>query len=243
MKRILLKIAYDGTNFHGWQKQEGLRSVQGEIEQAIERAFKFSCNIFASGRTDAGVHALAQMAHFDIDDAVPTNKIKLVLNRILPPDVQILSAKKVSESFHARFSAKKKTYQYLLCTGKKNVFEANRKAYTEELDLRKMQECALLLTGEHNFKAFCSSQTSAKDFVRTVYDIKFYKKSRHNIVVEVTGNGFLMNMVRILVGTMVDYSLGKLDKNSVLKALEGGERSCAGRTMPPQGLYLKKVFY
>ena len=123
------------------------------------------------------------------------------------------------------------------------MFEANRKAYTEELDLIKMQECALLLTGEHNFKAFCSSQTSAKDFVRTVYDIKLYKKSRRNIVVEVTGNGFLMNMVRILVGTMVDYSLGKLDKKRILKALESGERSCAGRTMPPQGLYLKKVFY
>ena len=119
MKRILLKIAYDGTNFHGWQKQEGVRSVQGEIEQAFDRAFKFSSNLFASGRTDAGVHALAQMAHFDIDDAVPTNKIKLVLNRILPPDIQILSAKKVSQNFHARFDAKKKTYQYLLCTGKK----------------------------------------------------------------------------------------------------------------------------
>lgn len=243
MKRILLKIAYDGTNFHGWQKQEGVRSVQGEIEQAFDRAFKFSSNLFASGRTDAGVHALAQMAHFDIDDAVPTNKIKLVLNRILPPDIQILSAKKVSQNFHARFDAKKKTYQYLLCTGKKNVFEANRKVYIDNLDKEKMKECASLLIGKHNFKAFCSSQTSTKDFVRTVYEIKLLQKSRHNIVVEVTGNGFLMNMVRILVGTMVDFSQGKLDKARVLRALESGERNCAGKTMPPQGLYLKKVFY
>ncbi len=242
MKRILLKIAYDGTNFHGWQKQEGVRSVQGEIEQAVVRAFKMPCNLFASGRTDAGVHAYEQVAHFDIDDVVPTTKIKVVLNRILPPDIQILSAKRVADDFHARFNAKKKTYVYKILLGKRNVFQANRMAFVEKVDIEKMKECSLLLQGKHNFRAFCSSSTSSKDFVRTVHEIKI-KKSHNRLDIEVTGNGFLMNMVRILVGTMVDYSLGKIDKEDIIKAFENKDRSLTGRTMPPQGLYLKKVFY
>lgn len=242
MKRILLKIAYDGTNFHGWQRQEGLRTVQGEIEKAILDAFKIQAEVFASGRTDAGVHALGQMAHFDIEESCPTPKIKLVLNRILPPDIQILSAKKTDADFHARFDAKTKTYLYKICTGEKNCFLANRVAFIKDLDIQKLEEIASLFIGEHNFKGFCSSQTSASNFVRKIYSIKITKKKK-NIEIEITGNGFLMNMVRILVGSMVDYSLGKLSKDKILNALEKGQRSTSGRTMPPQGLYLKKVQY
>ncbi len=242
MKRILLKIAYDGTNFHGWQRQEGLRTVQGEIEKAILDAFKIQAEVFASGRTDAGVHALGQMAHFDIEESCPTPKIKLVLNRILPPDIQILSAKKTDADFHARFDAKTKTYLYKICTGEKNCFLANRVAFIKDLDIQKLEEIASLFIGEHNFKGFCSSQTSASNFVRKIYSIEITKKKK-NIEIEITGNGFLMNMVRILVGSMVDYSLGKLGKDKILNALEKGQRSTSGRTMPPQGLYLKKVQY
>lgn len=242
MKRILLKIAYDGTNFHGWQRQEGLRTVQGEIEKAILDAFKIQAEVFASGRTDAGVHALGQMAHFDIEESCPTQKIKLVLNRILPPDIQILSAKKTDADFHARFDAKTKTYLYKICTGEKNCFLANRIAFIKDLDIQKLEEIASLFIGEHNFKGFCSSQTSASNFVRKIYSIKITKKKK-NIEIEITGNGFLMNMVRILVGSMVDYSLGKLSKDKILNALEKRQRSTSGRTMPPQGLYLKKVQY
>lgn len=242
MKRILLKIAYDGTNFHGWQRQEGLRTVQGEIEKAILDAFKIQAEVFASGRTDAGVHALGQMAHFDIEESCPTQKIKLVLNRILPPDIQILSAKKTDADFHARFDAKTKTYLYKICTGEKNCFLANRVAFIKDLDIQKLEEIASLFIGEHNFKGFCSSQTSASNFVRKIYSIEITKKKK-NIEIEITGNGFLMNMVRILVGSMVDYSLGKLGKDKILNALEKGQRSTSGRTMPPQGLYLKKVQY
>lgn len=242
MKRILLKIAYDGTNFHGWQRQEGLRTVQGEIEKAILDAFKIQAEVFASGRTDAGVHALGQMAHFDIEESCPTQKIKLVLNRILPPDIQILSAKKTDADFHARFDAKTKTYLYKICTGEKNCFLANRVAFIKDLDIQKLEEIASLFIGEHNFKGFCSSQTSASNFVRKIYSIKITKKKK-NIEIEITGNGFLMNMVRILVGSMVDYSLGKLGKDKILNSLEKGQRSTSGRTMPPQGLYLKKVQY
>ncbi len=242
MKRILLKIAYDGTNFHGWQRQEGLRTVQGEIEKAILDAFKIQAEVFASGRTDAGVHALGQMAHFDIEESCPTQKIKLVLNRILPPDIQILSAKKTDADFHARFDAKTKTYLYKICTGEKNCFLANRIAFIKDLDIQKLEEIASLFIGEHNFKGFCSSQTSASNFVRKIYSIKITKKKK-NIEIEITGNGFLMNMVRILVGSMVDYSLGKLSKDKILNSLEKGQRSTSGRTMPPQGLYLKKVQY
>lgn len=242
MKRILLKIAYDGTNFHGWQRQDGLRTVQGEIEKAILSAFKIQTEVFASGRTDRGVHALGQMAHFDVDNSCPTNKIKMILNRILPPDIQILSAKKVPEDFHARFDAKAKTYLYKICTGERNCFLANRAAFIKNLSLPKLEEIASVFMGEHDFKGFCSSQTSAQNFVRKIYSIEITKK-KSNIVFEITGNGFLMNMVRILVGSMVDYSLGKLSKEKILLALKSGQRSMSGRTMPPQGLYLKKVQY
>lgn len=242
MKRMLIKIAYDGTNFHGWQKQEGLRTVQGEIEKAIWDAFKMQAEVFASGRTDAGVHAFGQMAHFDVEDSCPTRKIKTVLNRILPPDIQILSAKKVTPDFHARFDAKAKTYLYKICKGEKNCFLANRVAFVKELDEKKLEEIASIFIGEHNFKGFCSSQTSASNFVRKIFSINISKK-KNNIDIEITGNGFLMNMVRILVGTMVDYSLGKLSKDKILNALENGQRSTSGRTMPPQALYLKKVQY
>ena len=243
MKRILLKIAYDGSSYKGWQKQEGLDTIQGTIEKALYLAFKKEIEIFASGRTDAGVHAIEQCAHFDIDDSVPVKKIKNILNRILPDDIEIKSAKIVSNDFHARFSVKKKKYLYKIATSCKNCFLAKRVGFVKEkLYVTKMQECAFLFLGKHNFKGFCSSQTSAKDFEKTIYNILVLKK-KNFIEVEVEGSGFLMHMVRILVGTMVDYALGKITKEDIVCALKTQDRSFAGQTMPPQGLYLKKVFY
>lgn len=243
MKRILLKIAYNGANFHGLQKQEGLRTVQGEIESAIYNAFKSHCQVFASGRTDAKVHAIAQQAHFDIDDGVPTNKIKTILNRILPLDVSILSAKKVKNDFHARFDVKSKTYLYKVYFGERNCFLSDKVGVVyEKPNLEKIKEISQIFIGEHNFKGFCSSQTSSQDFVRAIYKIEIFEKKSY-LNIEITGSGFLMHMVRILVGTMLDYSLGKISKSRIEKALVEGKRDLSGRTMPPQGLYLKKVKY
>lgn len=242
MKRILIKIAYDGTNFHGWQKQKGMRTVQDEIEKAVLHAFKIQSEVFASGRTDAGVHALGQMAHFDIYDTCPTKKIKTILNRVLPPDIQILSAKRVDSNFHARFDAKAKTYLYRICTGEKNCFLANRFLFVNDLNLQKLKEISEIFVGKHNFKGFCCKETSATNFIREIYSINITNK-RKNIDIEITGNGFLMNMVRILVGSMLDYSLGKLSKDKIINALINGDRSLSGRTLPPQALYLKNVKY
>ena len=243
MKRILLKIAYNGSKFHGWQRQEGQRTVQGEIENAIFVAFKQHCDVFASGRTDAGVHALAQQAHFDIEDSVPVNKIKTILNRVLPLDITILSAKKMKNDFHARFNVTSKTYMYKLYTGERNCFICDKVAFvTTPFDIDKMKYISKLFVGEHNFKGFCSSQTSSENFVRTIYNIEFIQK-KNILNIEITGNGFLMNMVRILVGSMLDYAQGKITEEKLKNALEKGDRSQSGRTMPPQGLYLKKVYY
>lgn len=243
MKRILLKIAYNGSKFHGWQKQKGQRTVQGEIEKALIVAFKKQCDLFASGRTDAGVHALEQQAHFDIDSSVPTKKIKEILNRILPSDISIISAKKVNNNFHARFDALKKTYLYRIYNGKRNCFLCDKVAtITQSFDIAKMEHIKKIFLGEHNFKGFCSSQTTTDNFIREIYSINLIQK-KNFLDIEITGNGFLMNMVRIIVGSMLDYSQNKISENNLRLALQNGERAKSGRTMPPQGLYLKKVYY
>ena len=244
MKRILLTIEYDGTFYSGWQKQPNMRTIQGEIEEAIFKSTGEKVEVFGSGRTDAGVHAYNQTAHFDINAPVPVEKLPYILNNVLPKDINIKSAKEVEENFHARFSIKKKIYLYKIYNNnQKNVFLANSAAWIKNpLDLTKMKEVALLLKGKHNFKGFCSANTSASDFEREIFDIEIERENDF-VFVTISGSGFLYNMVRIIVGTMVDYSSGKITYEQIKKALEEGERSCAGQTMPACGLYLKETIY
>ena len=238
MKRILLTIEYDGTFYSGWQKQPNMRTIQGEIEEAIFKSTGEKVEVFGSGRTDAGVHAYNQTA------PVPVEKLPYILNNVLPKDINIKSAKEVEENFHARFSIKKKIYLYKIYNNnQKNVFLANSAAWIKNpLDLTKMKEVALLLKGKHNFKGFCSANTSASDFEREIFDIEIERENDF-VFVTISGSGFLYNMVRIIVGTMVDYSSGKITYEQIKKALEEGERSCAGQTMPACGLYLKETIY
>lgn len=245
MRRILLTISYDGHLYYGWQKQPNLKTIQGEIEEAFLRATGQKIEIFGSGRTDAGVHAYAQTAHFDTDVPIPVEKIMEILNNQLPPDIAIAEAREVEEEFHARFSIKKKSYVYhILNTPEKAPFDAYRYGFVKKpLDAGKMQEAANLLIGTHDFRGFCSSQTSATDFVRTIYDVRVEKLNDFMLNVIVTGNGFLYNMVRIIVGTLVDYSHGKITLEQIKDALENGNRASAGQTMPPNGLYLLKTEY
>lgn len=245
MKRILLTISYNGHEYCGWQKQKEERTVQGEIEQAFLKTTGQEIEIFGSGRTDAGVHAFAQTAHFDLESPIPVDKIADILNGALPPDIRITKAEEVDQNFHARFSIKKKTYvYYILNTEKFSPFDAYRYGIIKkELDEKKMQQIANLLIGEHDFQGFCSSQTSATDFVRRIFEIKVERLTQTLISVKVCGSGFLYNMVRIIVGTMVDYALGKISLEDVKTALENQDRSRAGRTMPPDGLYLLKTEY
>ncbi len=245
MKRILLTISYDGTNFFGWQKQsDDVRTVQGEVEKAIEILCGEHCEVYASGRTDAGVHALAQTAHFDLPVAIPTSKLAEVLNSLLPGDIAITKVEEVDENFHARFSIKSKCYRYIVYNGKtKNPFMASRMGCVKyPLDDQKMFDCALLLEGRHNFQGFCSSATCTNDFERTIYSIKIIKEDELYYF-DIEGSGFLYNMVRIIVGTLVDVGRGKLSLQSVKEALENGDRSKAGVTMSAGGLYLKWTKY
>ena len=244
MKRICLKIEYDGTNYCGWQKQPNVKTVQGEIEEAISRAIGREIEIFGSGRTDAGVHAFDQTAHFDLEEPLPVEKIASILNRQLPNDILIKRAFEVDKNFHSRFSIKRKCYQYrILNSEQKDVFLANRVCFIrQKLDIKKMRQGAKILIGKHNFEGFCSANSTAQTFEREIYSIKI-KRCKNLIFVEVCGNGFLYNMVRIIVGTLVDYSLGKITMQDISDALKNKDRSKSGQTMPPQGLYLKETIY
>lgn len=244
MKRILLTISYDGTRYYGWQKQTGRPTIQEEIEKALKIVCGRQVEVFGSGRTDAGVHALGATAHFDLDVAIPVSKLAQVLNNLLPPDICIQSARQVADDFHARFAAKRKCYEYRVYTGKKkDVFSANYYAIvTDPLDFEKMKEAKNLLVGRHNFEGFCSSATAVKDFVREIYSIEIARK-KDMIYFTFEGNGFLYNMVRILVGTLIDVGRGRLPIKRVKDALKTGDRTLVGITMPPQGLYLKSVTY
>lgn len=244
MRRVLLTIEYDGSNYFGWQKQPKFKTIQGEIENAILKSIGEEVELFGSGRTDAGVHALNQKAHFDLTRAVPISKLPEILNNILPDDIVIKSAEEVDLNFHARFSAHKKCYSYKIYNSQvKDAFLARRVGFVKrELDEQKMLEASKLLIGKHNFKGFCSSNTCTDNFVRQIYDIRVAREDNF-IVVDVVGNGFLYNMVRIIVGTLVDYALDKLSYDDIINALENGDRSSSGQTMSPYGLYLKDVIY
>ncbi len=244
MRRILLTIEYDGTNYSGWQKQPGQKTIQGEIEDAIFRSIGETVELFGSGRTDAGVHALAQTAHFELKAPVPISKLAYILNNVLPGDIVIKSAVEVEPEFHARFSIKRKIYLYKIYNNpEKNAFLAKSSAWIKEkLNLDKMKDAAEILLGEHDFRGLCSAKTCAVNFVRIIYSISIYKLD-DLVCIEVEGNGFLYNMVRIIVGTLVDYALNKITIEDVKQAVEKGDRTKAGQTMPPSGLYLKQTIY
>lgn len=242
--RVLLKIQYDGREFYGWQKQEGKRTIQAEIELALEKLTGEPVEVFGSGRTDRGVHALDQSAHFDLKINIPVKKLPEALNNLLPNDISIKSAKIVNKNFHARFDIKSKTYLYQVYNAKqKSAILANQSAFVNyELDIEKMRETAKLLIGKHDFKGFCCANTTVKDFVREIFDIDIKKRGKF-LTFSVKGDGFLYNMVRIVVGTLIDVGRGLISEKEVLKALETGNRSYAGKTMPPEGLFLAKTEY
>lgn len=244
MKRILLTIEYDGYGYCGWQKQPEVKTIQGEIEKAILKSIGREAEIFGSGRTDAGVHALNQKAHFDLAIPVPISKLPEILNNVLPDDIVIKDAQEVPPEFHARFSVHRKCYRYKIYNSpNKNAFLARRVGYVKrELDLDKMIEASKFLIGKHDFRGFCSSNTATDNFLREIYDIRIAKEGDF-IKIDVEGNGFLYNMVRIIVGTLVDYALGKLSLQDLQLALKNGDRSKSGQTMSPYGLYLKDVIY
>lgn len=243
MKRnIMMIVEYSGTNFFGWQKQTGKRTVQGELEEKISKMLNASCKVEGCGRTDRGVHAKNYVATVVIERNIPLTNFKNALNKLLSDDVVVKKVKEVPLDFHPRFSAKRKTYEYIVDVSKtRSAINHNLVTHwTEQVDMERMVKAGQILVGEHNFKAFCSSHTNVTDFNRTIYEINIKKVGKY-IKFEITGNGFLYNMVRIIVGTLLQ--IDKVKEENIVKALKSGDRSLLGKTMPPNGLYLKKVEY
>ena len=241
-RKILMIVEYNGANFYGWQKQKGKRTVQGELEEKISFLTKEDVTVEGSGRTDKGVHALNQVATVEIENKIPLKNFKTALNKLLSDDVAVKKVSLAKLDFHPRFSAKKKTYEYSLDISKtKNAINYQLIThYPYKINLERMKKASKLLIGKHNFKAFCSADTNVTNFEREIYDISI-KKVGNILTFIVTGNGFLYNMVRIIVGTLLE--IDKVGEEKILKAFESGNRNLLGKTMPPNGLYLKKVDY
>jgi tRNA pseudouridine38-40 synthase len=244
MRNIRLVIEYDGKDFNGWQKQPNKLNIQGEIERAIEVVTGESVDLIASGRTDAGVNALGQVANFKIEKDIPIEKIPYALNSQLKKSIRIQSAEEVDERFHSRYSCKRKTYRYVINNSEQGsaIYRNMQYHFPAKLDDKKMNDAIQYLIGEHDFKSFKASGTSSKSSVRTIYDASV-KREGNLVIIELTGNGFLYNMVRIISGTLVDVGIGKTKPEDLKNIIEAEDRLEAGKTLPATGLVLVKVLY
>ena len=244
MKRILLTISYDGTNYSGWQKQKNAVTVQGEFDKACSTLFKTDVESIGASRTDAGVHALGQRAVIDVDTSIPAEKIPLALNPLLPDDIVVTHAEEVGADFNPRFKALKKTYEYSIYNAPfRNPLYRNYSEYVRcELDLDSMRTACEAFVGEHDFRAFCASGNSSKTTVRTIYSLDI-EKDGDFIKIRVTGNGFLYNMVRIIAGTLIYVGEGRIAPDDLPEIIASGDRRKAGKTAGPSGLVLVKIMY
>ena len=244
MKRILLTISYDGTNYSGWQKQKNAVTVQGEFDKACSTLFKTDIESIGASRTDAGVHALGQRAVIDVDTSIPAEKIPLALNPLLPDDIVVTHAEEVGADFNPRFKALKKTYEYSIYNAPfRNPLYRNYSEYVRyELDLDSMRMACEAFVGEHDFRAFCASGNSSKTTVRTIYALDV-EKDGDFIKIRVTGNGFLYNMVRIIAGTLIYVGEGRIAPDDLPEIIASGDRRKAGKTAGPSGLVLVKIMY
>ena len=244
MKRILLTISYDGTNYSGWQKQKNAVTVQGEFDKACSTLFKTDVESIGASRTDAGVHALGQRAVIDVDTSIPAEKIPLALNPLLPDDIVVTHAEEVDADFNPRFKALKKTYEYSIYNAPfRNPIYRNYSEYVRyELDLDSMRTACEAFVGEHDFRAFCASGNSSKTTVRTIYSLDI-EKDGDFIKIRVTGNGFLYNMVRIIAGTLIYVGEGRIAPDDLPEIIASGDRRKAGKTAGPSGLVLVKIMY
>ena len=245
MRNIKLVIEYDGKDFNGWQKQPTKLNIQGEIERAIKQITGEDVDLTASGRTDAGVHALGQVANFKTNSNITNKKIPIALNSNLKKSIIIKSAEEVEERFHSRLNCKKKTYRYIINNSKYGtaIYRNLETHIPMKLDIKKMQEAVKYFEGEHDFKAFKASGTSSKSSIRIIYKAEVIDAENERIYIELTGNGFLYNMVRIIAGTLVEVGLGKIEPKEIKAIIESKQRENAGKTLPPQGLYLVNVEY
>ncbi len=245
MRNIKLIIEYDGKDFNGWQKQKDKLNIQGTIEKAIEQITGEEIELMASGRTDRGVHAIGQVANFKTNSKIPIEKFPIAINTNLKKSIIIKSAEEVDERFHSRLNCKKKTYRYVINNSEYGtaIYRNLETHIPKKLNIKKMQEAIKYFEGEHDFKAFRASGTSSKSSIRTIYKAEVMQMPDNKIWIQLTGNGFLYNMVRIIAGTIVDVGLEKILPEDIEKIIKSKNREEAGKTLPPQGLYLVSVKY
>ena len=246
MNRIRMIVQYDGTAYVGWQTQPNGLSVQERLEAELHKITKEQIRIHASGRTDSGVHARAQVVHFDTNSRVPADKFAYALNAGLPRDIRITYSGSAPKDFHARFDVVRKHYRYVIWHGPHaNPFLRDTALHVHyPLDFAAMQEAAALVMGEHDFNAFKAAGIEMKSTVRTIYESKWHKGEEPGLLYyQVAGSGFLYNMVRILVGTMLEIGGGRRSVADMARALSSGLREDAGPTAPAQGLSLWRVEY
>lgn len=244
--RYLVVVSYRGTGFCGWQKQTVSKfpSIEETIEKVISRILSSETKIYGSGRTDAGVHALGQTFHFDSIKELDESRFMHSLNELLPEDIRILSIKKVSDDFHARFNAKSKTYLYKIRNSKvSDPFKSDLEwTLGQKLDVEKMVEASKIFIGEHNFQNFTSKEEDEQKFSRNIGEIAI-KSDQDDIEITLKGNGFMRYMVRMIVGNLIQVGLGKMTSLDVKEALDSPNRKPSSYKAPAHGLYLKEVEY
>jgi tRNA pseudouridine38-40 synthase len=244
LRNVKITVEYDGTNYFGWQVQDGKPTVQGELAKAVEKVTGTAATIFGAGRTDAGVHALGQVANFKTACRIPARKLAHALNANLPHDISIVGCEEVPETFHAQFHAVSKTYRYAVLN--RELPSATRRLGTHLmralLDLDALRAGAAHLTGTHDFRAFGSEMSKKEKTTRTIsaFDVR---REGDLVLFEVTGDGFLYNQVRAMVGTLLDVGLGKKPAAWVKEVLDGRDRTKAGANVPAKGLWLVAVTY
>ena len=241
MKRVMLTVAYDGTNYHGWQLQPNVVTIESVLNEALSSLFKENIKVIGASRTDTGVHALGNIAVFDTNARMPADKVSYALNQRLPEDIRIQASVEVPLDFHPRHQNSKKTYEYRILNSEfpMPVYRLYAHFTYASMDIEQMQRAADYLKGEHDFKSFCSANTVAETTVRTIYDISV-EKSGDMVSIRVTGSGFLYNMVRIIAGTLMEVGRGNITPEKMPDILNALDRTKAGPTAPACGLTLVK---
>ena len=241
MKRVMLTVAYDGTNYHGWQLQPNVVTIESVLNEALSSLFKENIKVIGASRTDTGVHALGNIAVFDTNARMPADKVSYALNQRLPEDIRIQASVEVPLDFHPRHQNSKKTYEYRILNSEfpMPVYRLYAHFTYASMDIEQMQRAADYLKGEHDFKSFCSANTVAETTVRTIYDISV-EKSGDMVSIRVTGSGFLYNMVRIIAGTLMEVGRGNITPEKMPDILNALDRTKAGPTAPACVLTLVK---
>ena len=245
MKRIRLVVAYDGTQYHGWQIQPGAVTIESVLNEALTQLMREPIQVIGASRTDSGVHARGNVAVFDTESQMPPDKICMALNQRLPEDIRVQVSEEVPSDWHPRKCTCIKTYEYRILNRRINM--PMERLYSHfcyyKLDVDRMQAAANMLAGEHDFKSFCSVRTQVTDTVRTIYSIEVKRDEEDMIRIRVTGSGFLYNMVRIIAGTLMAVGMGQMAPEDMEGILEARDRRAAGPTAPARGLTLIRMEY